>query len=238
MLKQSLFREFCEYLFSKVKKEKYLIEDWIPTEILISELLTRGFMVLRGFFYRIFFAKVYGLFFVGHNVRIRCASRIRLGRNASLHDGIYLDGLSKEGVTIGDNFTLREGSIIECTGVLSAPGQGLTIGNNVGISQNSFIGARAKIIIGDNVIFGPFVTVYAGNHNYGLPNKFIREQGETRQGIVIGNDCWIGSGSTILDGVTIGDGCIIAAGSVVTKNIEAFSLAGGIPAKKIKNRFE
>jgi acetyltransferase-like isoleucine patch superfamily enzyme len=54
----------------------------------------------------------------------------------------------------------------------------------------------------------------------------------------IGNDVWIGYGAIVLGGVTIGDGAIIAAGSVVTKDVEAYSIYGGNPAKKITERFE
>lgn len=55
--------------------------------------------------------------------------------------------------------------------------------------------------------------------------------------VVIGNDVWIGTGAIIMAGVKIGDGAVIAAGSVVTKDVEPYSIVGGIPAKKIKMRF-
>lgn len=54
---------------------------------------------------------------------------------------------------------------------------------------------------------------------------------------VVGNDVWIGHGAIIIAGVTIGDGSVIAAGSVVTKDVEPYSIYGGNPARKIKNRF-
>lgn len=56
------------------------------------------------------------------------------------------------------------------------------------------------------------------------------------KGSVIGNDVWIGQRSIILDGVIVGDGSIIAAGSVVTKDVEPYSIVGGVPAKLIKYR--
>ncbi|MBK0380670.1 hypothetical protein I5M19_15205 [Mucilaginibacter sp. SD-g] len=55
--------------------------------------------------------------------------------------------------------------------------------------------------------------------------------------VKIGNDVWIGNNVLIMDGITIGDGAIIAAGAVVTKNIPPYTIAGGIPAKILKQRF-
>lgn len=57
-----------------------------------------------------------------------------------------------------------------------------------------------------------------------------------KKGIEIGNDVWIGLGSTILYGVKIGDGATIAAGSVVTKDVEPYTIVGGVPAKLIKEK--
>ena len=55
--------------------------------------------------------------------------------------------------------------------------------------------------------------------------------------VTIGNDVWIGANVVVLDGVTIGDGCVIGANSIVTKDVEAYSIVGGVPAKLIKKRF-
>lgn len=61
--------------------------------------------------------------------------------------------------------------------------------------------------------------------------------GETKYNVVVGNDVWIGSHVLILGGITIGDGAVIAAGAVVTKDVEPYSIVGGVPAKIIKYRF-
>lgn len=56
--------------------------------------------------------------------------------------------------------------------------------------------------------------------------------------VEIGNDVWIGSDVKIMDGIKIGDGAIVAAGAVVTKNVEPYSIVGGVPAKFLKYRFK
>lgn len=56
--------------------------------------------------------------------------------------------------------------------------------------------------------------------------------------IKIGNDVWIGARAIILDGVTIGDGAIVGAGAVVTKDVPAYAVVGGVPAKILRYRFE
>lgn len=65
----------------------------------------------------------------------------------------------------------------------------------------------------------------------------FKEHAATKGDISVGNDVWIGHGATILSGVSIGDGAIVGAGSVVTKDVEAFSIVAGNPAKFIKYRF-
>ena len=80
------------------------------------------------------------------------------------------------------------------------------------------------------------VKIVAVDHVYDDPQRPIREQGITAQGIVIEDDVWLGAGATVVDGVTIGRGSVIGAGAVVTTDMPPYSIAVGIPAKVVKDR--
>ena len=123
----------------------------------------------------------------------------------------------------------------------------MKIGRNLYLGRDSFV--ETDCIIGDNVSFGNRVAVGGKyDHNFqqvGTPVRLamaIRDKDYNWKGkdlvTRIGNDVWVGYGSTIMQGVTIHNGAIIAAGSIVTKDVEAYSIYGGNPAKKIANRFD
>src|SRR6476620_7930238 len=84
-----------------------------------------------------------------------------------------------------------------------------------------------------------WITTYPFNAlNDDFPEaKHIKGHPATKGDVVIGNDVWIGRDVTIMSGITIGNGAVIAAGSVVTKNVGAYEIWGGNPAKLIKKRF-
>lgn len=116
----------------------------------------------------------------------------------------------------------------------------------VGVGSTLFT-TGAKLVFKGHFISGPHLTVITGDH-MSLVGKFIDEvTAEDKQlseqgrlldlDVVIEEDVWCGANVTILKGVTIGRGSIIAAGAVVTKDIPRYSIAGGIPAKVIKQRF-
>lgn len=124
------------------------------------------------------------------------------------------------------------------------PLRNISFGNRVEVGPRSlFWSTRAKIVIGNDVIFGPGVTIITGDHPtniYGCKINSIKDEdkpAECDQDVVIDDDVWIGCNVTILKGVHIHSGAVIAAGSVVTKDVASNCIYGGVPAKKIKNRF-
>jgi acetyltransferase-like isoleucine patch superfamily enzyme len=214
----------------------YNLPDWFSPGTLFGELRARGIMALRGLVWRWRFRQTRGMIFIGADVRIRAPRLISVGRSVTFHDHVRIDGLCRDGIKMGSNVTIREYCVIECTGVMRLPGEGLVIGDDVGISQYGFIGVRGPVRIGNHVLMGPRVTIYAENHNFDDLDRLIADQGVTRLGITIEDDCWLGSGCTILDGVTIGRGSVVAAGCVVTKSVPPYSIVAGVPGHVVRQR--
>jgi len=120
----------------------------------------------------------------------------------------------------------------------------IEVGNHVSFGNDCRIMTTlAKVKISDNVMFGPHVTVLSGNHRINYVGKCMTDvhdcdkEGSEDKDIIFEGDNWIGANSTILKGVIIGKGAVVAACALVTKDVPAYSIVGGIPAKVIKMRF-
>lgn len=115
----------------------------------------------------------------------------------------------------------------------------VSIGHHVYINKNcSIITTSSLVTIGNYVMIGPNVTFIAQDHDISEWDKPMIMQTEYHRGdIFVEDDVWIGANATILSGVTIGRGAVIAAGAVVTRSVEPYAIIGGIPARKIKDRF-
>lgn len=114
-------------------------------------------------------------------------------------------------------------------------GCNISIGDNSGIGEKSFLQDLGKITIGDNVLMGPEVNIFTSNHGMKKDSLIINQELSIKE-VIIENDVWIGARAIILPGVKIAKGTVIAAGSIVTKDTEQYSIVGGNPAKLIKYR--
>ncbi len=112
------------------------------------------------------------------------------------------------------------------------------VGRNSHINLNCCIwaGERSCIRLGADLLMGPGVMLFAGNH--GLKRQIpMMHQPRTEADIVIGDDVWLGAGTIVTGGVQLAQGIMVAAGAVVTKSIdEPYSIIGGIPARIIGTR--
>jgi len=119
--------------------------------------------------------------------------------------------------------------------IISRP-YNIEIGDNVFLNTNCMINAEGGLKIGSDTKIGPFTTIWTSNHEFSDITKPIRVQGNRYAPVVIGDDVWIGAQCTILAGINIGRGAVVGAGAIVTKDIPAYAVAAGNPAKIIKMR--
>ncbi|MET7686629.1 acyltransferase [Streptomyces sp. NPDC005483] len=111
----------------------------------------------------------------------------------------------------------------------------LTIGSDC--TLNPFTTVRGTVVLGAGVRVGAHTSLLGFNHSM-APDRPVFRQPLTSRGIRVGDDVWIGSNVIVVDGVTIGDHCVIGAGAVVTRDLPAWSVAAGNPARVLRDRRE
>ncbi|MGX1365939.1 acetyltransferase-like isoleucine patch superfamily enzyme [Streptomyces canus] len=111
----------------------------------------------------------------------------------------------------------------------------LTTGSHC--TLNPFTTVRGNVVLGDGVRVGAHTSLLGFNHSM-APDRPVFRQPLTSRGIRVGDDVWIGSHVVVVDGVTIGDHCVIGAGAVVTRDVPAWSVAAGNPARVLRDRRE
>ncbi len=125
---------------------------------------------------------------------------------------------------------LPKSSVIFCRCKFFQPWT-VNIGNNTFIGNDAFLDGRKGLYIGSNVNIAAEARIYTMEHDINSPTF----EG-TGNPVHINDWVYIGARVTILPGVTVGEGAVIASGAVVTKDVEPWTMVGGIPAKFIKNR--
>ena len=177
---------------------------------ILSSIPTEIGIRLRYIAYKPLFKKTNGVFRIDSGVTILGFENIVLGSNSNFMKNSYIYANDNGILIIGDNFS---------------------------INSNSQIGAAyGKMVIGNNCMIAPNCVLRASNHTFDSVDIPILKQGHTYGEILIDDDVWIGSNSVITANVKIGKGSVIGAGSVVTKDVEPYSVVGGVPAKLIKKR--
>lgn len=121
--------------------------------------------------------------------------------------------------------------------IASLRAMGHTVGSDTQIglgllTVDDASGESARLIVHDRAAIGPRVTVVLSSHpNQSQLSKFMNERRGT---VEIGADAWIGTGVIILPAINVGRAAIVAAGAVVTTNVPAATIVGGVPAKHIR----
>lgn len=230
---------FAERFAQRLKGDPgYRLAPELSTGELFTLIWLRGWDFLRGLWRRPRLRACGGAFFVGRRVTILHPHKLSVGRSVTLEDDVRIDALSRQGVRLGNHVSIAKFVVIEVTGVISNMGEGLEVGDHSNLGDYCFVGAAGGVRIGGHVLIGQRVSFHSENHRFERADLPIKEQGVIRQGIVVEDDCWLGSGAVILDGVTIGRGTVVAAGSVVTRDVPPLSVVAGMPAKVIRRRGE
>lgn len=189
-------------------------------------------IMARGLVYR-FIMRVEGWAAIERNVRLRYANHIRLGHGVYLDEGVYLHACPR-GIDIGPKTIVMHGAILHVYNFRNMPHSGITIGRESLIGEYTVIRGQGGVTIGDRVYTSPFTQIIAVNHVFADPARSFVDQGITAEGIVIEDDVWLGSGAIITDGVRVGRGAVVAAGAVVTQDVPAHTVVGGVPARVLK----
>jgi len=109
----------------------------------------------------------------------------------------------------------------------------LSIGAGTIVGHHALLDARMGLTIGNNVNISNEVMIWTLHHDYNSPDF-----AQTGQPVIIEDYVWLCSRTVILPGVTIGKGAVVAAGAVVTRNVQPYTVVGGVPAKPIAKRNE
>ena len=174
---------------------------------------------------------------VGAGTRISCGAYLRGPRDTiAIGRSVWLDEQSLLDTRQGGRIRVGEFCVIHRQALLMTYGGNISIGNRCSVNPFCVLYGHGGLTIGDDVRIAAHVVIVPANHVFARREVLIHEQGLTARGIVIENDVWIGAGARVLDGCRIGRGAVIAAGAVVTTDVSAYRIAGGVPARIIGER--
>jgi acetyltransferase-like isoleucine patch superfamily enzyme len=144
---------------------------------------------------------------------------------------------AKAEVELSNNVRLGRGVTISSFTKIKATNGILQIGRESGFATGCFVSADSGgVKIGDYCIFGPNVTVTSSNYIYDKLDVPFKKQGFISKGVVIGDNVWVGAGTTILDGTVLGDNTVVVANSLLNRRYPPNCILQGNPAKVILKR--
>ena len=188
---------------------------------------------LRKKFYPLLFKSVGKGFIIGRNVVIRHPNNIIIGNNVTIDDNCLIDAKGAG----SDGFVIEDSVIINRNCMIQAKAGPIRLGRRTSIGSNSVLVSLDGVELDEAVLTAASCNISAGLYHFDNKDKPIMDQGLYTKGpIRSGSGVWLGTQVSILDGVTIGEGAILGAGAVVNKDIPAYAIAFGVPAKVIRSR--
>lgn len=154
-----------------------------------------------------------------------------------ISDDVLLVAYREDGLWLGSGCSLNQGVILSFGDERDGYGK-ISIDESTWVGQyNNLRAGGGDLRIGRACLISQFCTLVATNHACKRAAP-IQSQGPdlTRRGVVLEDDVWLGAGVAVLPGVTIGTGAVIGANAVITRDVAAFEIWGGVPARKIGQR--
>jgi acetyltransferase-like isoleucine patch superfamily enzyme len=173
-----------------------------------------------------------------HRIRVSRLNRrpgIQIALAAHIAKGAMIQ-TDSDGCSFGGRILVSEGVTISDGAIIAAYGGAIEIEANVYIGPYCVLYGHGGLAIGRDTMIGAHTVIIPANHGFARIDVPMSAQPLTKEGIEIGEDVWIGSGCRVLDGVRIGKGAVIGAGAVVTKDVEAYGIAYGVPAAVVRSR--
>ncbi len=191
-------------------------------------------VLLRRLLYNRLFKQCGSGIILAENITFRGVTKIEIGNNVWIDSNALIDASPEsQGLFLENDVEIHQGALI-ATG--RTENSTVHIGQATRVGPYTCIFGHGGIHIGQSVLIAGHNFIVASQHRYHNPKIFVKDQGITATGIVIGDDVWIGANCVIMDGVTVGQGCVIGAGAIVNKDISPYSVAAGQPARIIKQR--
>jgi acetyltransferase-like isoleucine patch superfamily enzyme len=161
-------------------------------------------------------------------------SHLQIGERTRIEEFVRLqcgsDRRPQETMVIGNDCSIRSHAQVYTMGGT------VRIGDRCSINSFCVLYGTGGLRIGNMVRIAAHTVIVAAMHRFERIDLPICEQGSQARGIEIGDDVWIGTGARILDNVRIGTGAVIAAGAVVVRDVEPYTVVGGVPARLIRKR--
>jgi len=229
---KSAFKKYGELFIGKTSLWSFIKYELI---VFLFSWIPGAFGVfLRKWFYPLLLKKVGKGVAFGHHITLRHPHKISISDHSFIDDYSVLDakGDENDGIRIGKNAYIGRNTILSCKG------GNIFLGDYSNLSANCSLLSETVIEVGSyTFLAGHCYLVAGGNHRFDRTDiPIMMQPSKDKGGIRIGSDCWLGASVVVLDGVSLGKGCVLGAGAVVNKSIPEYSIAVGVPAKKVGQR--
>ncbi len=157
--------------------------------------------------------------------------RVDIGDDVEFRSGVEIRAHGQSRIRIGAGNRIDRG-----VRILAANQAVVSTAMGVRIGLYSVLNGGDSISIGKKSLLSGFVYLQTSKHGFRSKSESVQEQGFIHAPVVLGDDVWLGAHVVVLPGVGLGNGCVVGSNAVVTKNVAAYSIVGGVPAKMIGER--